>query len=771
MEFFGRLILRTGLATGLSRFFYKLFFSSIILITVVLVILGGMVYINFINTFQSEVEKANIAELAQIVENMDMRFKEMDCIAVDISSNTEFDYLGSSGEADSAYKMVRELHKYKSGNEFLSDIVYYSTYESENRIITSNGEMDADFFFKYIYHYDHWGKNRFFDLIANMDGRIVRPLEPILLNNQLKTNIVTYIYPLPLTAAKPSRVVLFIIVQDVLDKLIKNVVKEFSGSMYILDEKNRLIFSSGKASNSKKKADLLANLKTQPLINKINKVAFGGTNYSVVKLASEYNGWKYITAIQTNEFMAKVYKKETLFYVSFLIMVIIGTIIAFELARRNNKPLQKLLENLSGADHNYFNQKYRDDIEYIADVIDRIHAKNKYLLQEQFLTNLLLGRYAGRDEINAAMNETYLKFEWPRFLVAVFFIDDYSQYLNKDSKLSPNAMKFSLVDVLEEMDEWIENANGYVVETNDDRSYALIINLEASFHSGAKITDLLLYVKDFFKQSCSFTIGVGKVYTGPEKIAESYVEAKKAVYYRLIKGKNNIIFYENIQADRNQTYKYPLSLETALVKAIKHSDKDEVVKAIQELREFISNQCLPLESLRCICYGVINSVIKLVEELQMDAGDCFSDEENFLLVQTFDTVDAMLDQLTAFCMKICEYQIEQNINKFSRLKNKIFDTVNRRLQDKTLSLESLAADCEVSPSYISRYFKQQTGCSLMQYVDGRRMEKVRELLEKTNLNLNEILNKVGYIDKANFIRKFKKIEGVTPMKYRELHSR
>lgn len=771
MEFFGRLILRTGLATGLSRFFYKLFFSSIILITVVLVILGGMVYINFINTFQSEVEKANIAELAQIVENMDMRFKGMDCIAVDISSNTEFDYLGSSGEADSAYKMVRELHKYKSGNEFLSDIVYYSTYESENRIITSNGEMDADFFFKYIYHYDHWGENRFFDLIANMDGRIVRPLEPVLLNNQLKTNIVTYIYPLPLTAVKPSRVVLFIIVQDVLDKLIKNVVKEFSGSIYILDEKNRLIFSTGKASDSKGKADLLAELKTQPLINKINKVAFGGTNYSVVKLASEYNGWKYITAIQTNEFMSKVYKKETLFYVSFIIMVIIGTIIAFELARRNNKPLQKLLENLSGADQNYFNQKYRDDIEYIADVIDRIRAKNKYLLQEQLLTNLLLGRYAGRDEINAAMNETYLKFEWPRFLVAVFFIDDYSQYLNKDSKLSPNAMKFSLVDVLEEMDEWIENANGYVVETNDDRSYALIINLEASFHSGAKITDLLLYVKDFFKQSCSFTIGVGKVYTGPEKIAKSYAEAKKAVYYRLIKGINNIIFYENIQADRNQTYKYPLSLETALVKAIKHSDKDEVVKAIQELREFISNQYLPLESLRCICYGVINSVIKLVEELQMDAGDCFSDEENFLLVQTFDTVDAMLDQLTAFCMKICEYQIEQNINKFSRLKNKIFDTVNRRLQDKTLSLESLAADCEVSPSYISRYFKQQTGCSLMQYVDGRRMEKVRELLEKTNLNLNEILNKVGYIDKANFIRKFKKIEGVTPMKYRELHSR
>jgi two-component system response regulator YesN len=86
-------------------------------------------------------------------------------------------------------------------------------------------------------------------------------------------------------------------------------------------------------------------------------------------------------------------------------------------------------------------------------------------------------------------------------------------------------------------------------------------------------------------------------------------------------------------------------------------------------------------------------------------------------------------------------------------------------------LDSLASACGVSSSYLGRYFKQQTGCSPMQYVDQLRMAEVKELLVNTQLNLNEILNQTGYIDKANFIRKFKKAEGVTPMKYRELHNR
>jgi two-component system response regulator YesN len=760
MDFFRRLILKTRL----SRHFYKLFFSSIILIAMILLILGGVVYVNFINTFQSEVEDANIVELTQIVNNMDMRFKEMDCIAVDIGANPEFDYFSSIGALGSGYRMVRELKKYKSGNEFLYDIIYYSAYgsESDRRIISANGEMDIDLFFKYIYHYDHWGKKQFFHLMKHMDMREVRPIEPVRLNNQFQTRVITCIYPLPINAVKPARVVWFTVEQGVLNHLLKNVLKDYSGYVYVLDEKNRLIVSTAKDAAAKDAADLLAQLKRRTLTAKVNKLRKNGINYSVIKLASDYNGWKYVTVIRTDQFMSRVYRKENFFYISIFLMVVVGTMMAFGLARQNNKPLQKLLENLSGGGHNYFAQKYRDDIEYIAEVIDQIRAKNRYLLKEQFLFNVLHAKYNNPAEITADLHEADLQLARPNFLVCVFLIDNDSRLVNK--------IKFNLIDVLEELAAQSAGFNGCATEI-DDRSYALLVNFDAAVDMKAEITDLLLYVKDFFEQYSSFTIGVGRGYAGVAKIKQSYEEAKRAVYYRLVKGKNRIIFYEQIQAEKESTYKYPVDLETALIKAIKHSDQDEVAKSIQELKAFIANQHIPLESLRCICYGIINSVLKIVDDLQIDASDCFLDEEDYLLVQAFDTVEAMLDQLAVFCLKICEYQIEQKENKGLQLKNKIFTIINRRLHDQTLSLESMAADCGVSPSYISRYFKQQTGSSLMQFVDRRRMNEVKELLAKTNQSLNEILNQVGYIDKANFIRKFKRVEGLTPMKYRELHRR
>ena len=42
----------------------------------------------------------------------------------------------------------------------------------------------------------------------------------------------------------------------------------------------------------------------------------------------------------------------------------------------------------------------------------------------------------------------------------------------------------------------------------------------------------------------------------------------------------------------------------------------------------------------------------------------------------------------------------------------------------------------------------------------------KQLLRETNLSLQELLLQVGYTDKTNFIRKFKKLENVTPIQYR-----
>ena len=54
----------------------------------------------------------------------------------------------------------------------------------------------------------------------------------------------------------------------------------------------------------------------------------------------------------------------------------------------------------------------------------------------------------------------------------------------------------------------------------------------------------------------------------------------------------------------------------------------------------------------------------------------------------------------------------------------------------------------------------------MRYIDTLRMEQAKRLLQSTQLTIREIVKEVGYTDVSNFMRKFKKNEGITPTQYR-----
>ena len=84
-----------------------------------------------------------------------------------------------------------------------------------------------------------------------------------------------------------------------------------------------------------------------------------------------------------------------------------------------------------------------------------------------------------------------------------------------------------------------------------------------------------------------------------------------------------------------------------------------------------------------------------------------------------------------------------------------------------MGLESVADEFGVSSNYLSRFFKQETGCSFIQYVTMIRMDRARELLVNSNKQIKEIVAEIGYIDVANFVRKFKGYEGATPGQYRD----
>lgn len=69
-------------------------------------------------------------------------------------------------------------------------------------------------------------------------------------------------------------------------------------------------------------------------------------------------------------------------------------------------------------------------------------------------------------------------------------------------------------------------------------------------------------------------------------------------------------------------------------------------------------------------------------------------------------------------------------------------------------------------TYLSRLFSQYEGVPIEKFIIQQKVEKVKELLEYGELNLNEISYKLGYSSSAHLSAQFKNVTGITPSQFR-----
>ncbi|MBO5909205.1 MAG: helix-turn-helix transcriptional regulator [Clostridia bacterium] len=86
---------------------------------------------------------------------------------------------------------------------------------------------------------------------------------------------------------------------------------------------------------------------------------------------------------------------------------------------------------------------------------------------------------------------------------------------------------------------------------------------------------------------------------------------------------------------------------------------------------------------------------------------------------------------------------------------------------KEISVDSISKNFSYEKSYFCRKFKSVTGITASKYINIQRLEYARGLLENTNKSIMNIALSSGFSESAYFINCFKKMYGITPLKYRE----
>lgn len=87
--------------------------------------------------------------------------------------------------------------------------------------------------------------------------------------------------------------------------------------------------------------------------------------------------------------------------------------------------------------------------------------------------------------------------------------------------------------------------------------------------------------------------------------------------------------------------------------------------------------------------------------------------------------------------------------------------------ERPYTITELARHCEISPSYFKRIFMDSFGIQPHRYLVKKRLEKAKEMLGQSNLNISDISEALGFSSSSRFSETFKKEYGYLPSTYRK----
>ena len=169
---------------------------------------------------------------------------------------------------------------------------------------------------------------------------------------------------------------------------------------------------------------------------------------------------------------------------------------------------------------------------------------------------------------------------------------------------------------------------------------------------------------------------------------------------------------------------------------------------------------------RCLMWNLTASVLRAENELADKI--TLPDMQNLLEnIRTKITLHEAKEILVQRISQICDEVIRSKGKKGDILAGQLKQYIEEHFDDPNLNNREIAEYFHMNISYLSTFFKENTGMSPLAYVHKVRLENAKELLLNTELTLEEISAKVGCNNSVTLNRLFKKYEGITPAVYKK----
>ena len=439
-----------------------------------------------------------------------------------------------------------------------------------------------------------------------------------------------------------------------------------------------------------------------------------------------------------------------------VVLIILGAFLSFSLAIFNYQPIQRLLRFSEEG------TSIRNEFDRIGNTLIKQQEENHVLslqiseqlpiIYQQFFMKLLRGRFKTAEDLSAQMQLADIHFPYDGFFVIVF------------SSLTPR--EFDLLLEKQKKTFSFSDAVGYPIQMFAENEFAFLFNVPFDSSSPnirlEKATEFLSLLKTYISQD--IVLGVGGLYQQPTRVSSSYVEAYASLHLSAVSEKHDIFLYQPTTHDfvLQDKYLYPVNEFELYSQALRHANSSVAKEALEKMICNVLKQSPSHLLLKSLIFDVLNTAARILNSYGealptatfMQAEQCYTLEECSLILNTLTN-------------ETCEIILNCKNAETKKLKTDIIEFVNRSFTNPDMSLEYVASQFDISVSFLTKFFKKETGESFNQYIILLRINKAKSLLRDTNLPIKDVVSEIGYIDIASFSRRFKNMVGVPPGEYRK----
>ena len=764
-----------------NKYYYKFILSYLIILIIPLAI-GSVVYEKSLKIIEQNAIDERVFILKQSKNIIDNYIENVENTVFGLALDEDIKrgmYINQPNNVQSYYEDMLRLRKtFKSYN-------ISKTFDSETFLILRQPDLvvrkdgvdfGIDTFYKnYVFFnkvkFEDWYKNLFYSYhqreIISSKANIINNYDP---HVHSQSEVLLYEQSVPLGSSsdvnKMKGVVMVMIDGKGIKKLLNDANVKNTGNTFIVDNKSRIVISTGSSNKNTFKLDSGVSKNVGYYYQKI-----GNVKNLVIYTKSDYNDWIYVSVLPLDTIMGKALTIKKTIIVIVILTLIIGIIAAIYLTQKNVKPMYETFlslrkffkeEDISGESENQYLQRNIENLINTNEELKENMNNQEMMLKSTLIGQLIKGEISDEKDLYSLLEHLKINLNGDKFASVVISLNKLYQDIDAKILLEQDINRAIVDKVLED----------YI----DEKAYAHIIDTEqvlVIFYS--ELVDDKVFKDDIKKvidkirddlvniYNISVVFGGGNIYNRLIDINFSFSEALKALRHLKERADEQYFVWYDSLKEKQTGYYYPIELEQQLINLARCGNKGELLRLVNLVYEenyVIRDISKQLESQ--LYYDMKGTIIRIASDLDMpiNSMEILSQRLNNKNVQE------VFDTLTKVYISICDFIEENKKSHNTDLIENIVIYVNDNYSNPDLSISDVARNFSISESYFSQFFKEQTGKKFSDYLEERRLNKASELLKNSKMYIEDISKEVGYNSAYSFRRAFKRVYGVPPTEYR-----